>query len=357
MVSYPSVKNTFFGTALVCLVVTTSIQARDDIRTYTVPKEKAPVAQPAPAQTAHASQSEILVASVPREGHTWFFKIKGDRDTIESAKPAFLEFLKSIQFTDAAETPVKWNAPSGWEERPAGNMVIARLSVPGPDGKNADVSITSFPGDVGGELKNVNRWRQQLGLPEVAEVPKSEPITVGGVQGKFYDIGGEAASSAQPETAAASTPPAAAPSATESDNAGPKLDVPSNWKEKQPGPMVLKSYTITGPKGDATVSISSFPGDVGGKLLNVNRWRRQLGQPEIDESQLNTAAQNFETPTGTGYMVDVDGTDAKTGKPARLIAVAVPNAGNTWFYKLLGDKAAVEESKDGFLKFVKNVRY
>ncbi|MGZ5565925.1 MAG: hypothetical protein ACXWKG_02820, partial [Limisphaerales bacterium] len=101
----------------------------------------------------------------------------------------------------------------------------------------------------------------------------------------------------------------------------------------------------------------SFPGDVGGKLPNVNRWCRQMGKPEVDDSRLNTVAPAFETQGGTGYSVDIEGTDVKTGKPARLVAVAVPHDGNTWFYKLLGDKDTVEESKAAFLKFVKSVRY
>jgi hypothetical protein len=143
----------------------------------------------------------------------------------------------------------------------------------------------------------------------------------------------------------------------ETTRESPKMDVPPSWKEKAPGPMVLKSYTVSGSKdADATVAISSFPGDVGGKLGNVNRWRGQFGQPPIDESQLDKAAQTFETQGGTGYLVDIEGTD-RTGKPARLVAVAIPNGGNTWFYKLSGDKSTVEESKDTFLKFVKSVRY
>lgn len=121
--------------------------------------------------------------------------------------------------------------------------------------------------------------------------------------------------------------------------------------------MVLKSYTVPGKGGEATVAISSFPGDVGGRLGNINRWRRQMGQPEIDDSQLNTASQDFAADGGKGYLVDIDGTDARTGKPGRLIAVAIPHGGNTWFYKLSGEKSTVEESKDAFLKFVKSVRY
>jgi hypothetical protein len=56
-------------------------------------------------------------------------------------------------------------------------------------------------------------------------------------------------------------------------------------------------------------------------------------------------------------LVDLTGTDSKTGQPARLIAVMLPHGDNTWFYKLMGDGAAVENEKEGFMKFVQSVHY
>ncbi|MGZ4963825.1 MAG: hypothetical protein ACXWC8_14810 [Limisphaerales bacterium] len=385
-------KRMLSGTALVVFVGASALFARDDIRTYTIPKER-------PSSQAQAE------APAPQA---------------------------------EATAPVKWTTPSGWQERAPGNMVIGSLAVPGKNGKSADVSITTFPGDVGGELANLNRWRTQLGLPPVSDPGKSETVTVGGETGKLYELSndnasivvasiprngatwffklkgdketvesskpafrdflqsvqftdsGETASAADPHAGLANVPANGAdphaglniPAVTdgsdphagvakpdgdphaglgttpEADTTGPKMDVPSNWTEKPAGQMVLKSYSVAGSKGgQAAVAISSFPGDVGGKLPNVNRWCRQMGKPEVDDSRLNTVAPAFETQGGTGYSVDIEGTDVKTGKPARLVAVAVPHDGNTWFYKLLGDKDTVEESKAAFLKFVKSVRY
>lgn len=386
VVFYSLVRSTFFGTGLALIVASTTIFARDDIRVYTVPKENksAPAESsdnlPPMARPTTSSQGAIVVASIPRNGQTWFFKLKGDPQSVEAAEPAFREFLKSVEFTDSATAPAKWKAPEGWQQQPAGQMVLGSFSIPGADGGKANMTITSFPGDVGGELANVNRWRAQIGLGRVSELPNAETVTVGGVAGKLYTFGAEpsAAKAENPHagTVAETTdssdphaglnippvngdanPHAASPTET-ADTGAPQMDVPAGWKEKAPGPMVLKSYTVTGSKGGiATVSISSFPGDVGGRLGNVNRWRRQLGQSEIDDSQLNTASQDFEAQGAKGYSVEIDGTDARSGKAARLVAVAVSHDGNTWFYKLLGDKSTVEESKDSFLKFVKSVRY
>lgn len=66
-----------------------------------------------------------------------------------------------------------WTAPAHWRPKPASAMRKGSYAVPGEGGAAADMSITAFPSDVGGELANVNRWRQQIQLPPItaAELP------------------------------------------------------------------------------------------------------------------------------------------------------------------------------------------
>jgi hypothetical protein len=70
---------------------------------------------------------------------------------------------------DASTTgTLQWTLPKGWtENRSGGGMRYATLK-PSTPGK-VEVSITVFPGPAGGELANVNRWRNQIGLPPVEE--------------------------------------------------------------------------------------------------------------------------------------------------------------------------------------------
>ncbi len=67
------------------------------------------------------------------------------------------------------ETPTaqnfNWNVPTQWKTQPAGQMQVARFSVPG----KAEVFVSVFPSDTGGTLANVNRWRRQLHLTELTE--------------------------------------------------------------------------------------------------------------------------------------------------------------------------------------------
>ena len=62
---------------------------------------------------------------------------------------------------------LQWALPKGWTDSRSGGMRYATLKPTAP-GK-IDVSVTVFPGPAGGEIANVNRWRNQIGLPPVDE--------------------------------------------------------------------------------------------------------------------------------------------------------------------------------------------
>ena len=53
----------------------------------------------------------------------------------------------------------------------------------------------------------------------------------------------------------------------------------------------------------------------------------------------------------------MSGTDMKSGAKMRLIGAIVPKGKQTWFYKLMGPAALVEQQKDTFTKFLQTVKY
>lgn len=67
---------------------------------------------------------------------------------------------------DAALT---WTLPAGWTQELVGGMRYATLRPPGSVPGKLDVSVVVLPGPAGGELANVNRWRNQIGLPPIDE--------------------------------------------------------------------------------------------------------------------------------------------------------------------------------------------
>jgi hypothetical protein len=63
--------------------------------------------------------------------------------------------------------PLKYAVPEGWKEVPSQSAFrVASFEVEA-DGKRADVSVSPLSGAAGGALANVNRWRDQIGLPPI----------------------------------------------------------------------------------------------------------------------------------------------------------------------------------------------
>jgi hypothetical protein len=136
---------------------------------------------------------------------------------------------------------------------------------------------------------------------------------------------------------------------------GPALTwtAPAHWAAKPTGAMRKGSYTVTGPGGEGDMSISAFPGDVGGDLANVNRWRDQVKLPPITQAQLESSTEHVDRNGLHMTVVDLIGTgsDAK-----RILGVIVPHAGGTWFFKLIGPEPLVAKEKAAFTAFIDTIK-
>ena len=69
-----------------------------------------------------------------------------------------------------------WSVPHDWifDETPR-QMRLATYMAP-VEGGQQEIAVTRFPGRVGGELANINRWRGQMGHPPVTEEQLEEKI-------------------------------------------------------------------------------------------------------------------------------------------------------------------------------------
>ncbi len=77
---------------------------------------------------------------------------------------------------ESSDSRFPWVVPEGWvfDETPR-QMRVATFMAPTENG-NQEVAVTRFPGRVGGELANINRWRGQLGLAPISEGELEEKI-------------------------------------------------------------------------------------------------------------------------------------------------------------------------------------
>jgi hypothetical protein len=79
-----------------------------------------------------------------------------------------------------------WTAPASWQPGRASSMRMGSFTIPGEGGATADLAITAFPGDVGGDLANINRWRGQIGLQPIAAVDgATTALTVAGLPAQW----------------------------------------------------------------------------------------------------------------------------------------------------------------------------
>ena len=309
-----------------------------------------------------------------------------------------------------------WKLPAGWEEVAPGEMRVASFRIKSEAGKQADVSIVPLPGMAGGQLNNVNRWRGQVGESPVSEselAQLAQPVQIAGQPAQLFEQAGKPPSSDEPtrilgaiqirngmawffkmtgddslvkeqktafvdflkslsfapttaktdlppshppvNTSALQAPPVSAPG---SDEGKPKWQVPSGWKEVSSGQFLVAKFLLPGsdtPPGAVNVSMSA--GDGGGLAANVNRWRGQLGLPSLAQSDLEKQVQSLELASGKAMLVDMNGTDSRTGQKSHVLGAIVPQARSTWFYKLMGSEEIVAREKDAFIKFVKTATY
>lgn len=130
---------------------------------------------------------------------------------------------------------------------------------------------------------------------------------------------------------------------------------PSHWQEKPASGMRKGTFTLTGEGATAELSITAFPGDVGGEVANVNRWRGQVQLAPQSPSEVEAAIQRIDANGLKIGVVDMTGTGSD-GKPSRTIGAMVPHGGATWFFKLSGPAPLLEKEKAAFFDYVKTIK-
>jgi hypothetical protein len=344
-----------------------------------------------------------LLAACGREDVKVYRVAKG-----ESPAPSAATMHDGHSHTDAATPQLSWTLPAGWQQLEAGQMNLATFSIAGAEGKQAQVAVTPLQGLAGKEVLIVNMWRQQVGLSELPEADATKELTdveIGGDTGKMFDMAGKSPAGAASrivtamlhrgdtswffklqgddelvtaqkpnfiaflksvkfgEVAAPATlpdghppiagngpatgvPPTASPSGL------PNWPAPAEWKAVAPGAMQVAKFSVpeaSGAKADVTISV--FPSSTGGTLANVNRWRRQIGLPPVDESGLAPLVKPLDEKTPDALIAEL------SNEGRRLVGAIVPAGGQWYFYKLMGDDAVVAQQKAAFTQFVKEVKY
>jgi hypothetical protein len=129
---------------------------------------------------------------------------------------------------------------------------------------------------------------------------------------------------------------------------------PDGWEEKArgPGSIRLGSWAVTGePLADC--SLVSLGGDGGGLLLNVNRWRGEMGVEPLEAAGLKDLAERtlLESPaTYVDIVGQFSGGQASGGKVenARMLGLILTVPRATLFLKFTGPVHVVEAHRAAF---------
>lgn len=313
----------------------------------------------------------------------------------------------------SADNALTWTVPASWRPKP-GSSVRKGSYAAGPESGPADCAVTAFPGDVGGDLANVNRWLAQLQQPPVSAAALADlitPLPVAGLDIRLVDLTGGSANnpermlgaivpvdgstwffklvgpdavvqaereaflalirSIKPAVPTAAPAPVAAPAAVApaaddmtamantavrtADGPGLQWTAPAGWQSEPASAMRKATYRATGANGaSAELAVTAFPGDVGGELANVNRWRNQLGLAPLGAAELAPAITRLSV---NGLEVSVVDFTNDASPATRMLGAIVPFGDATWFFKFTGPPELLEAEKAAFFALVQSLHH
>ena len=318
----------------------------------------------------------------------------------------------------ASERPaVPWTVPAGWEEKPASGMRVASYGVKRPDGRSADISVVAMGGGAGGELENVNRWRDQIGLEPATEadlaglrsiIPAgNRQVVVYELDGKkavldgkyaartlaailpagemtvFFKITGENALVAEqkpqflawlksvdtggsggesvPEASSAAPAAPAAPAASTGSSgsvAGGAADGLPNWQVpsgwKAAGPKPMRLASFDIPDAAGNGDISiSKLAGDGGGLLA--NVNRWRGQVGLAPLEASALSANSKAVATAGGD---NGTWVElVGSEKTILGAIVVRGDVSWFFKMTAPAAVAARNREAFEQFVRSIRF
>ncbi len=298
----------------------------------------------------------MLAAVVPTDDKVWFIKMVGNGDEVAKHVDGFRQLISSITFENDAANP-RWDLPEGWAELAGSGMRFATLKA-----GDAEASVISLPAPQNVEA-NVNRWRGQLRLPPLSSAETPERISMGEREAFFVDLMGESDPSKMMGNAPLATggPKKSSVPENSSDVVPPSpsgfdYELPTGWTAGRAGGMRKAAFNIQRGEQTAEMTVITLPGNVGGALNNVNRWRGQVGLEEIDQEQLDESQTALQIDGIEAKLIDLVGPESATDQKSMLAAMMMRD-GISWFFKLMGPADLVAAEKENFDSFVNSVRF
>lgn len=185
--------------------------------------------------------------------------------------------------------------------------------------------------------------------PHSYQIPKEErPVQQPSMPANHPPTGGNA------PTATASSPGnmQVLPGMQEAAAAAPGIQftIPEGWTDTGATGMRKANLKVSDANGSAEITALTFPGDVGGRLANINRWRGQVGLDNVTADELPAFTEGYTISGHRGLYLKLEGGDKS------LLGGILPFHGNTWFFKMIGDSPTVLANEATMKAFLDSVQ-
>lgn len=125
---------------------------------------------------------------------------------------------------------------------------------------------------------------------------------------------------------------------------------PETWTEIAPTSIRKANFIINNNTGEAEISVTVFPGDVGGLLANINRWRNQIGLNSLEAESLGNYLESTEIARHPGYFTKLE------GNTQSILGGILPFHGSTWFIKMQGSILCIDAEEANFKAFLSSFK-
>ncbi len=324
-----------------------------EIQRYQAPKDPLPIQQTM-APPAVSTPARLVAAVVRHQADVWFFKVTASPDLVQEHQAALRRLVQSVTF-DSTGNPV-WELPDGWSESPGDAIRYRTLRSGGEVGRTLEVSVTRLP-STGGDwdaylLANVNRWRNQIGLPPLSAMQLTDAIqldkTASGEEIFWCDFENRPAEATTSDRSPDSQP--VADSARGSLELGP---VPSEWKALPADALRQAAFVVDRGGKRAEVTLIALGPQSGSLVDNVNRWRNQIGLPPWTEQQVQMARKSLVIGKDTADYFELTPDDAQG---EAILGVIARRPDRVWYFKWRGPAEWVAQDREAFRKFVEGTR-
>lgn len=140
----------------------------------------------------------------------------------------------------------------------------------------------------------------------------------------------------------------------------PEWQVPAHWGILEPDAIRKGNFTVSDDDGrEAQITVTAFPGDVGGTVANVNRWRQQLGLPPQSGEQIHSALERHDQGQFQATYIWIEAEDHGSGpnQTLAIYAAMIPWEGNTWFVRMTGDAKLAAGEVSAVQEFVESFQF